>query len=147
MNLSFDRFLHDIELHCVELKEKREKWRQTRHLAKPMQELAARVINNTRTYGEKNGHDYSRPPYGLKRPNCFHNYPCTISKYTCKRTGKIMINFKCNNAFNGKFIDKEKGEDKRCAFKMTDDEWIEEQKMAENMHIALDLEGSTSVAL
>ena len=38
--------LHEIELHCAELKEKREKWRQTRHLAKPMQELAARVINN-----------------------------------------------------------------------------------------------------
>ena len=116
-------------------------------MAKPMQELAARVINNATTYGEKNGHDYSRPPYGSKRPNCFHKYPCTISKYTCKRTGKTTINFRCNNAFNGKFIDKEKGEDRRCAFKMSAVEWIEEQKMASNMQTLIDLEGSNSVQL
>ena len=139
--------LHDIELHCAELKEKREKWRQTKHLAKPIQEIATRVANNARTYGEKNGHDYSRPPYGSKRPKCFHNYPCTVSKFNCKRTGEKIITFRCNNAFNGKFIDKDKGEDKRCAFKMSDAQWIEEQKMAANMQILIDLEGSNSVQL
>ena len=112
-----------------------------------MQELTERVAKNARTFGERNGHDYSRPPYGSKRPNCYHKYPCTVSAYTSKKTGKKIVHFKCNNAFNGKFIDKEKGEDRRCSFKMSDVKWIEEQKMASNMQILIDLEGSNSVQL
>ena len=45
-----------------------------------MTEIAERVMKNATTYGAKHGHKYaySRSPYGQHRPNCHHNYPCSV---------------------------------------------------------------------
>ena len=57
--------LHDIELHCAELKEKREKWRQTKHLAKPIQEIATRVGDKLNESG-LDGRDINSKCDGLR---------------------------------------------------------------------------------
>lgn len=139
--------LHEIEVSCEMLKLNRNKWRTIKHLAKPIRDVLKRVEKNALTYGDKYGHIYSRAPYGARRPNCHHSYPCSISVYKDKSKTKTNITFKCNAEFNGKMRNREKGEDKRCSFRMSGEEWIREQNMAENMQIALDFEGNRSVRL
>ena len=99
------------------------------------------------TYGASKGHQYSRSPYGKKLPNCYHRYPC--SAYVNKKQNKTEVNFRCNIEYNGKIRDKEKGEDRRCSFRLSEEKLLarqkKEQEIAENMSIALELEGEEAV--
>jgi hypothetical protein len=139
--------LYDIETSCAELKEKRNHWCKIKHLAKPLDEILQRTAKNAAAYGAKKGHRYSRPPYGKELPKCYHRYPC--SAYANKRQNQIVVNFRCNSEFNGRLRDKEKGEDRRCSFRLSEKEWIaiqkKEQEAQENMSIALALEGEEVV--
>ena len=135
--------LHTIENACNELKEKHNQWRQTKHLAKPVTEIVERVMKNATTYGAKRGHKYSRSPYGQRRPNCHHNYACSV--YVDKKKG---VNFRCNSEFNERKKDKLTGdylgEDRRCSFRMSGKDWEEERNMADNMAIAMEIEANAS---
>ena len=134
--------LYDIEVSCAELKEKRNHWCKIKHLAKPLEEILQRTAKNAAAYGAKKGHQYSRPPYGKELPKCYHRYPC--SAYANKQQNQIVVNFRCNSEFNGRLRQKEKGEDRRCSFRLSEKKWIEIQKKEkeaqENMSIALTLE-------
>ena len=73
-----------------------------------------------------------------------------IRKYIQKLVeDQIVVNFRCNSEFNGRLRDKEKGEDRRCSFRLNEKKWIEikkkEQETQENMSIALALEGEEVV--
>ena len=127
--------LYSVEVACKELKDKRTAWRQVKHLAKPLDTILQRVSKNARAYGPKHGHAYSRPPYGKERPVCGHKYPCSVY------VNKKVVSFRCNSDFNGKIWDKEKGEDKRCSFRMTEVEWDREMSHRKNMALAIELEG------
>ena len=129
--------LYDVEAECKELKDKRNAWRQVKHLAKPLDDILQRIANNARAYGPKHGHTYSRPPYGKERPVCRHKYPCSV--YVSNE--EKVVNFRCNSDFNGKIRDKETGEDRRCSFRMTEAEWNTELSCRENMALAIELEG------
>lgn len=135
--------LHTVENTCVALKQKHDQWRQTKHLAKPVSEIVERVAKNASSYGAKHGHTYSRPPYGQRRPNCHHNYPCSV--YASKKQPKT-VTFKCNGAFNERKKDKDTGEysgqDRRCSFRMCGTDWEQERDMAENVQIAMEIEAN-----
>ena len=140
------RALHAVEDKCVELKQKHDQWRQTKHLAKPVHEIVQRVSKNATNYGAKHGHKYSRPPYGQSRPNCHHNYPCSV--YVSKKQTKTVI-FKCNSEFNERKKDKDtgvySGQDRRCSFKTCGADWEQERIMAENVQIAMEIEKDARV--
>ena len=111
-----------------------------------MNEIVRRVAKNATIYGAKHGHKYSRPPYGQSRPNCHHNYPCSV--FASKREPKT-VNFKCNSEFNERKKDKDTGEysgqDRRCSFRTCETDWQQEQNMAENVQIAIEIETNERV--
>ena len=138
------RALYTCETKCAELRAKHNKWRRTKNLAKPVKEIVERAVTNASTYGTRHGHTFSRPPYGRAPPNCHHRYPCSVYAFAIKNSDKKAIVFKCNNDFNEKFKNPETGEDRRCSFRMKGEEWDNEQSMAEQMQIAIQIENETS---
>ena len=137
------RALYAIEIKCDQLKRKRDQWRRTKYLAKPVNEIVARAVENASTYGERQGHEYSRPPYGKAPPNCHHRYPCSVYAFKQKNSDRKTVIFKCNSDFNEKFRNPETGEDRRCSFKMKGTDWEQERNLSEQMQIAIQIENET----